>query len=311
MPEKSLYHESVLQKEVLSNFMTDKIKTVFDGTLGLGGHAKLILENFSNIEHYIATDLDPQHFDFATQKLAKFSLKLVLHNTNFSELGRHLESDNYAKPLAILLDLGLCSNQVDDETKGFSFIKDGPLNMSFGEETKNRAEEIINTYDLKPLTKILRDYGEEPAAFQIAKKIIKARIKQPIKTTQQFKEIIEKSVAFEKRRKAVMRVFQAIRIETNQELQHLEKALSEALRIMQSGDRIGIMSFHSLEDRIVKRFFNKAAKPKTEANAFSLHAEVETAKLKILTKKPIVPSDEELTQNPRSRSVKFRIAEKI
>ena len=247
----------------------------------------------------------------ATQKLAKFSIKLVLHNTNFSELGRHLESDNYAKPLAILLDLGLCSNQVDDETKGFSFIKDGPLNMSFGEETKNRAEEIINTYDLKPLTKILRDYGEEPAAFQIAKKIIKARIKQPIKTTQQFKEIIEKSVAFEKRRKAIMRVFQAIRIETNQELQHLEKALSEALRIMQSGDRIGIMSFHSLEDRIVKRFFNKAAKPKTEANAFSLHAEVETAKLKILTKKPIVPSDEELTQNPRSRSVKFRIAEKI
>lgn len=304
-------HESVLKKEVLNVFMTSKIKTVFDGTLGLGGHAQIILEKYPQIEKYIGTDLDIQHLNFTQKRLEKWDNKVFLKNDNFSSIKKIEQEIGFPRPLAVLLDLGICSNQVDDSEKGFSFMKDGPLNMAFDQKNSSTCSEIVNEQTEKELSAIFKNYGEEPAHKRIAEKIVESRIENPITTTSELRTIIEKSVPARFAKKTLMRVFQALRIATNNELEHLEKVLKDTMELLQSGDRLGVMSFHSLEDRIVKQFFKQSATPKTEETAFSLHTEVEPAQGKILTKSPICPTKEEISANPRSRSVKFRIIEKI
>lgn len=304
-------HESVLKKEVLNIFMTSNIKTVFDGTLGLGGHAQIILEEFPKIEKYVGTDLDIQHLDFAKKRLKKWSKKVFLKNNNFSSIKKIEQEIIFPRPLAVLLDLGICSNQVDDSEKGFSFSKDGPLNMAFDQKNSSRCYEIVNNQSESELSEIFKIYGEEPSHYKIAKKIVESRVQNPIKTTSELRILIEKSVHPKVVKKTLMRVFQALRIVTNKELEHLEKVLNDTMDLLESGDRFGIMSFHSLEDRMVKRFFKQHATPKTKETVFSLHSEIEPAQGKVLTKSPICPTKEEILENPRSRSVKFRIIEKI
>ncbi len=311
MPLKKLVHLSVLQKEVLKTLITPETRTVFDGTLGLGGHAELILSHFPQIETYIGVDLDKQHLTFAQNRLKEWETKTIYFNQNFSTIREIIETVDPARPIAILLDLGLCSNQLDDPEKGFSFRTEGPLDMSFGVSETGGCETMINTASAKELRRIFREYGEEPGAHRLSQKIVMAREHQAIKTTSDLRSVVEKNTKPQDLQKTLMRVFQALRIATNDELGHLEKVLAEALVVMKTGDRIGVMSFHSLEDRMVKKFFRQQSSPITKVGIHSLHEVVAPAKFNLLTKKPIVPTKEEISENPRARSVKFRIAEKI
>ncbi|NJP03789.1 16S rRNA (cytosine(1402)-N(4))-methyltransferase RsmH [Candidatus Gracilibacteria bacterium] len=305
-----LFHDPVLKNEVLEELVTPATSVFFDGTLGLGGHAEAVLEKYGRIEKYVATDLDKQHLEFARNRLKKFDKKLALHLGNFSEFSTIFPQERLQEGTAsVLLDLGLCSNQIDDPEKGFSFMADGPLKMAF--DGSERAEELLNTVSEKDLTRVFRDFGELKRAPILARKIIEARKEKPLKTTGELRSIIETHTHPLERKKTLTQVFQAIRIEANQELEHLQKFLNEALEILQKGDRLGIMSYHSLEDRYVKNTFTKATKPETAETQFSLHTVVAPAPFELITRKPITPTKEEIARNPRSRSVKFRIIEKI
>jgi 16S rRNA (cytosine1402-N4)-methyltransferase len=311
MLHQTLKHDSVLQNEVIESLLHPSAASVFDGTLGLGGHANLILKTYPNIKLYIGTDLDGQHLAMARQNLDTYKDKFIGIEANFSAISEVNQSHPLPRPTCILLDLGVCSNHLDDETKGFSHQADGPLHMAFSTNQEYNCEKILNEESVAGLTKIMREFGEEPAAHRIALKIVAAREAQPLTRTSELKEIIEKSVHPRDRKKALTRVFQAFRMATNQELHHLTLALDSSFDLMETGDRIGVMSYHSLEDRVVKRQFQRRSRPKTEATKFSLHETVEPAEINLITKKPVSASLEEIERNPRSRSVKFRIAEKL
>ena len=309
MANKKLFHDPVLAAEILQHLITEKTTLFFDGTLGLGGHASFLLSGAPKLKTYIGTDLDQQHLNFAQERLAKWSEKLVLHPVNFSELGRLIDW-NEAGRISILLDLGICSNHVDDEQKGFSFQADGPLHMAFDETAETNAATIVNQAPQRELMRIFKDYGEEPEAHRISHKVVAERAHQSLKTTSQLVSVVEASVHPRDRRKAVMRVFQALRIAVNDEFGHLEKALVTALENLRGQDRLGIITYHSLEDRIVKQFFKTHAQPITTETDLSLHTEIEPAAWRLVNKKPILPTNLELERNPRSRSAKLRIIEK-
>ena len=312
MPDHDLHHDPVLLKEVLEYLLTDQTTHFFDGTLGLGGHAEKVISCPSGLQVYIGCDLDAQHLEYADQRLKALKaekIKIQLHQMNFSDI-QNVVPDNRSGSLSILLDLGLCSNHVDDASKGFSFSEDGPLNMSFSSNPLENAETVLNHYEQRDLTRIFREYGEEPAAFRIARAINDKRKQQPLRTTFELKEVISSQVSGQALKKALTRIFQAIRMEVNEELHHLEHALADCLELMDTGDRLGVISYHSLEDRVVKKFFAKSSKPETREGLHSLHEEVAPAKGALLTRKPIGPSDTELQKNPRSRSAKLRVIEK-
>jgi 16S rRNA (cytosine1402-N4)-methyltransferase len=313
---KALFHLPVLHQEVIDQLCPSNVQTFFDGTLGLGGHAELIMKTFPNLDKYIATELDPEHLDYAMNRLKIFKNKLEVHNNNFAELERILsgaqktETDNHTqiqRPMAILLDLGLCSNQVDQAEKGFSFQAEGPLKMSFS--GTNAAELFLNEATTDHLSRVFRDYGELPQHKRIAQRIAFARKTTPLKTTTQLRDIIEKATHPREHKKNVLLAFQAIRMEVNDELTVIKTAINGAFAVMKTGDRLGVMSYHSLEDRLVKQLFTKASKPVTAADSFSLHSIVKEADFFLHTRKPILPSPEEITINPRARSAKFRIIE--
>jgi 16S rRNA (cytosine1402-N4)-methyltransferase len=311
MTDQHWHHSPVLKEEVLKYFIFSNAKSIFDGTTGLGGHAEAILSDFDNIEKYIACDLDDSHLLFAKKRLNKWENKTIFINSNFSEIKKITQDLMPPRPLLILCDLGICSTHVDDEEKGFTFSKDTPLNMSYDQKSSSTCAEILNNEKEIKIFEILKNFGEEPNARKIAQKIVETRIEKPFKTTFDLREIIESSVPPQFRKKALARVFQAFRIAVNDELGHLQKLLNDGFEIMETGDRMGIMSYHSLEDRLVKNHFRNHSKPKTTETKFSLNEIIEKANFRLLTKKPITPTKEELKANPRSRSVKFRICEKI
>lgn len=302
-------HVPVLLAEVMDTLLQKNVETVFDGTLGLGGHGEAILTAHAKV-HYVACDLDEEHLGFASNRLQPFRDRVWLHHGSFSKMGEWL-SDKNKRPLSILLDLGLCSNHVDNPEKGFSFDGDGPLNMAFDGNQAHRAEQFLNNASEDQINKVIKEYGEEPFSRRIAQNIVKAREEKPMKTTHELRAAVEASVYPQDRKKALSRVFQGLRIEINDELQVLKDALEAAFALMKVGDRLGIISYHSLEDRIVKQAFKGVSKPLTEETPFSKHEIVEPAQFKILTKKAIEPTQEERDINPRSRSAKFRILEKI
>ena len=302
-----LSHIPVLLRETIDQLIDTKTKAFFDGTLGLGGHAESILNQFNTIKMYYGNDLDPQHLAFAQKRLAAFDGRVSFSNQNFAELASIIPASS-PRPLSILLDLGLCSNHIDDAEKGFSFAVDGPLKMSFAGD--NKAEEIVNEADEQTLTKIFRDYGEIRHARSLARFVVKNRTESPIRTTYQLRDIIESGTHPREQKKTVVLAFQAIRIAANDELNVLIKALEDACSLMQSGDRLGIISYHSLEDRIVKQTFAQKSKPVTAPTAQSLHTVVKEAEFLLKTKKPILPSVSEVANNPRARSARLRVLEK-
>ncbi|MCB1113909.1 MAG: 16S rRNA (cytosine(1402)-N(4))-methyltransferase RsmH [Chlamydiia bacterium] len=299
-------HKSVLWKEVLESFQDIDLKVFVDGTLGAGGHSGLILKAHPKIEKLVGFDQDPQALALAKQNLKPFESKIEFIADNFSNLSKHVSSAD-----GILVDLGVSSMQLDQAEKGFSFRFEGPLDMRMNPEGELSAEEIVNQWDEKELALIFRDFGEEKKWRKAARIVVEARKSAPITTTKQLVDILEKPL-FDPKSKIhpLTRVFQALRIATNRELDVLKAFLPQALQVLNPGGRLAVISFHSLEDRIVKRFFRDKASDKVSTEGLGgvfLDKEPEG---KVLTSKPIEAKDEEIQENPRARSAKLRVFEK-
>lgn len=292
------FHVPVMLSEVLNYLDPRPGKKYVDCTLGGAGYTVALAKEVGASGQIMGIDLDELAIKNAQAVIDEQKLEnIILINDNFKNL-KSVINEKFSSQMkldGIVFDLGLSSAQLDDETRGFSFKGDRPLDMSFGPANQLSTEEIINTYPLLELTRIFQEYGEEKHAYRIAKEIVEVRKNKKIKTTADLVTIIESVIPFRFRSKIhpATKVFQALRMETNEELKALSEVLPEAVSLLKPHGRLVVVSFHSGEDRIVKRFL------KAEAG------------LKILTKRPLVPSREESTENPRARSAKLRAAEKI
>ncbi len=286
-------HLPVLLKEVLLCFEGKELKVFFEGTVGAGGHAKAILEAHPEIERYLACDRDPKALALARESLAPWEDKVEWIHGPFAELKGYLEERGLSSIDGFLIDVGVSSMQLDERERGFSFLGDAPLDMRMNPDGELTAEIIVNRYSEAELSRILFEYGEERRSRQVAKAIVEARRKKRIKTTQELVAIIQPVATKGKLHPATL-TFQALRIVVNDELGQLEKGLLSAIENTSPGGVIAAISFHSLEDRIVKNVLRDEKK-----------------KLEILTKKPVEASDVEIKVNPRARSAKLRAAVRV
>lgn len=301
-------HTPVLMHEVLEAFAGLKLQTFVDCTLGAAGHAEAILQAHPELDHFIGIDQDPQAHALALKRLAPWKNKVVLVQGNFRDLNRHLTQDVEG----ILIDLGVSSMQLDQPEKGFSFMREGPLDMRMDPTQALTAEEIVNTWPEKELAHLFLDFGEEKQGRSAARGIIKARQNKPIKTTKDLVDVLHPVLA-RKAKKGIhplTLVFQALRIVVNGELEALEKVLPQALSHLKKGGRLAVISFHSLEDRLVKNFIQYEASDKENTSGLAGLFVDKNPTVTPVTRKPIVASPEEMEVNPRSRSAKLRVVEK-
>lgn len=300
-------HLPVLQKEVIEYLDPKTNENFVDATIGLGGHTIAILERTAPEGKVLGIELDPELY----RKLAGTKInRLILKNDSYINLKKIVEEHNFKPVQGILFDLGISSWHLEKSGRGFSFQRDEPLDMRYSEQCYLTAGKIVNEWSEKEIEKILREYGQERFSRGIAKKIVTRRKAEPIKTTLQLVKIIKEAVPKKyhrgkprrsaygtlRGRHPATRTFQALRIAVNDELENIKKALPQALEVLASDGRIVIISFHSLEDRIVKNFFKENTKK---------------GQLEVLTKKPISPGLEELKKNPRSKSAKLRAATRL
>ncbi len=306
------YHQPVLLNESLDFLITDKNGTYIDGTLGGGGHAGAIIKKINSGGNLLAFDKDAAAILRAKflfeEEINSLPPRLVLFNTSFSEASSICQQRGI-NPAGILLDLGVSSQQLDTDQRGISYRIDSPLDMRFG-DSGITAREILNTYSEEAIANILYTYGEEPRSRHIAKNIVQARNIKPLETTFDLRKIIEDITPSNYHFKTLSRVFQAIRIEVNQEIDVLTKTLNEIISVLTTSGRIVVISYHSLEDRVVKQIF-KANARKTKINKYANNDTNSVPNLKVITKKPIIPSEDEILCNPRARSAKMRVAEKL
>ena len=302
-------HLSVLYQESINLLQPKNHGRYVDGTLGAGGHAAGILDSSQPDGELLGLDIDDLALKIAEDRLAGYGSRVIIKKDSYANLAGQLRMINWACADGILLDLGLSSMQLDTPDRGFSFMKDAPLDMRFNIAQKRTAAEIINTWSEKDLIKILWDFGEEPKSRQIAASIVGQR---PISTTRQLAALILK--AYKGKRGKVhpaTQTFQALRIAVNEELDTLEKGLEEALKALCRGGRLAVISFHSLEDRKVKQYFQRESRdcicPPEQPVCVCGHK----ASVSLITKKAIIPSQEEVVKNPRARSAKLRVVEKI
>lgn len=295
-------HISVLLNESIDGLQIQKGDVVVDGTLGGGGHTLEVIKRFKNDVKIICLDLDKDAIDRSKKLIEKTKGDVIFKNNGFQDIDKVLESLKIKQINQIMLDLGLSSFQLEESGRGFSFSKNEPLLMTMKKENDENdltASTIVNDWSEETLADIIYGFGEEKFSRKIAKAIVESRIEKKIETTFDLVEIIEKAVGrFYKGKKIhpATRTFQALRIATNSELSNLEEVIQKSFKCLSKGGRMAIISFHSLEDRIVKKAFINL---KEENIA------------KIITKKPIIPTSEEIRSNPRSRSAKLRIIEKI
>lgn len=279
-----------------------------DGTLGAGGHARGILEACAPDGQLLGLDVDPQALALARETLAPYEGRIHLVQASHITLGEQLAALQWGLVDGILLDLGASSMQFDNAERGFSFMQDGPLDMRFGPHALMSAEEILNTFDEKELAEIIFRYGEDRDSRKIAKAIVMNR---PLRTTRELAAVIERaSPRRGDRAHPATQTFQALRIAVNDELAAVEKTLPQAVSALRSGGRCAVISFHSLEDRIVKEYFREQSKDIVNPPYERIYAEERQAVVKLITKKPTLPSDEETKDNPRARSAKLRVVEK-
>ncbi len=287
-------HVSVLLNEVLEILALQSGQVVADGTLGRAGHAIEILKRTAPDGKLIGLDKDPEAVREAGDRLAEYGKRAVIVQADFRELPRVLAETGIGRVDAILLDLGVSSPQIEDAGRGFSFLQEGPLDMRMDPRQELTAEEIVNQYPEEDIRQILWDYGEERLARQIARRIAEERRSRPIRTTKALENVVFHAVPKSYRYGRIhpaTRTFQALRIAVNGELEALTQFLKEAPDCLKDGGRLAVISFHSLEDRIVKNAFRELGKNKMGM---------------ILTKKPMVPAEGETQSNPRSRSAKLR-----
>ena len=302
-------HEPVLYQEIILALRPRDGGFYVDGTVGAGGHAWGILEASSPSGKLLGLDLDPQALDLAQERLSPFEDRATLVRASYTTLGVQLESLGWDSVQGILLDLGLSSMQLDTPERGFSLRSDGPLDMRFDPQAEIKAADLVNNLPEAELADLIYRFGEERRSRQVARAIVAAR---PLHTTEELKGIVTKVVGRGKSRiHPATRTFQALRIATNKELEAVTTVLPEAMRALSLGGRLAVISFHSLEDRIVKQFFKRESRdcicPSQQPVCTCEHQ----ASLKVITRKPIRPEQIEVDANPRARSALLRIAEKL
>lgn len=306
----SSYHLPVLSVEVMKYIISDKSGIYVDCTLGGGGHSELILNELSNKATFIGIDQDGDAIQTAQKRLSRFNNVQLIQN-NFKNLNQILRNLNIKKIDGLLLDLGVSSYQIDSEIRGFSYNTDTELDMRMNQNNTLTAADILNNYSKEELVKIFFNYGEEKKSKIIASFIIKEREKELFNSTFQLKKIIEKVVNPKYKIKSFSRIFQALRIEVNKELESLKLVLDDSLKVLNKGGRLVVISYHSLEDRIVKRFFKYWEYPCTCPRELPICSCGNTPEIKILTKKVIKASYAEVAKNSRARSALLRVGEKI
>jgi len=301
-------HTTVLLHETVNSLPLETGKIFVDCTLGGGGHSLEILK--SSEARLIAIDKDEYAIDYSKERLKEYSDRITFVRSDFREIRKVLEDLGVEKVDGLIADLGVSSFQLDDESRGFSYMKDSPIDMRMDRDDPFSAEQIVNGYPKDELIRILYEYGEEKYAPRIAEAIIRNR---PIETTGQLSEIVKSALPAAERRKnhhPAKKTFQAIRIETNGELEALKSAVEDFIDVLNDGGIAAIITFHSLEDRIVKEAFRKAENPCTCPPSFPVCVCGKKSRGRVMTKKPIVPSEEEVEDNPRARSAKLRVFRK-
>lgn len=305
-------HTSVLLREFLRFYEDKSLRYFVDGTLGAGGHAAAVLETHPEIELFIGIDQDDTALRIARERLLPWQQKILLVKGNFEDLKKHLEKKQIRFVDGLLFDLGVSSMQFDIPEKGFSFSQDGPLDMRMNQEALLTADEIVNTWSEQDIGRVLREYGEEKQWRMAARAIVSAREKEPIRTTKQLAAILNPLFSWKKKGiNPLTLIFQGLRIAVNRELDVLASMLPQALDCLVKGGRLSVISFHSLEDRIVKNCFRYAADDKENTSGLGGIFLDKEPMIQILTRKPVSPSDEEIQSNPRSRSAKLRVVEKL
>jgi len=305
-------HEPVMREEVLSWLVRNQSGVYVDGTIGGGGHALAILENTR--ASLVGIDLDAEAISAARQRLDSFQPRVKLVKGNFADLASVLDGFNIEKVDGVILDLGVSSHQLDAAHRGFSFSQSAPLDMRMDRDEKLRAYDIVNGFKPSELERVIRLYGEEKMAARIAGAIVRRRDVSPIETTAELAQLITQAMPHSMKHQKIhpaTRTFQAIRIAVNRELDTLAPGIEAAVAALSTGGRLGVISFHSLEDRIVKHTFRDLAAtcvcPKDVPRCVC-HKQ---AVVKVLTRKAVTPSLEEIRRNPRARSAKLRVAERI
>lgn len=302
-------HESVLLTEVLEGLQVRAGGHYLDGTLGAGGHSQAILEASAPDGRLLAFDVDPQAIEIASQALAAFGDRVEIRRGSYTGMEEAVAELGWPPLDGILLDLGASSMQFDQAQRGFSIRNEGPLDMRFDPDMEHSAAEIVNEWSQEGLKELLETYGEQPRAWRVAEAIVAAR---PVESTKQLAEIVARALRSKKRGiHPATKTFQALRIGVNAELENIRTVLPQALSLLAESGRLAVISFHSLEDRIVKQFFAQESSdcicPPEQLLCTCGH----TAKVKRITRKPLVASEHEVAANPRARSAKLRIVEKL
>lgn len=309
MPE----HKSVLLHECIENLNIKPDGIYVDGTLGLGGHSMEIAKRLTT-GRLIAIDQDETAIERSKARLAPWAERITFVHGNFRSLGKILDDLGIDRVNGMLFDLGVSSPQLDEAERGFSYMADAPLDMRMDQSAPVTAWTVVNTWPERELVRILRDYGEERYANRIAGNIVRAREKKPVETTLELVDIIKSAMpgaALREKQHPAKRSFQAIRIAVNGELDALPPMLEAAVSHLNAGGRLAVISFHSLEDRIIKKTMQELATGCTCPPNFPVCVCGKTPKIRLVSRKPIVSGDAELAENPRARSAKLRVAEKL
>ena len=306
--EDFIYHRPVLEKEVVELLEPKPGSFIVDGTCGGGGHTEALLESGANV---LALDQDPDAVQHVSEQLASFGRRVTVRQANFRHAAKVLDELGIRAIGGALLDLGVSSRQLENPERGFSLVRNGPLDMRMDPRTELTAATIVNEYSAEQLTRLFRELGEEPAARRIASLIVKMRKRFPFRETLPLARAIEKLAGRHGRRHPATQVFQALRMEVNGELAALEEGLRVLAGRLQPGARIAVIAFHSLEDRIVKNFFRDHSREWLDRPEWPAPQRNPDYDLKLVTPKPVEPSEDEQRANPRSRSAKLRVAKKI
>ncbi len=305
-------HISVLKDELINNLNLKEDSIIVDGTLGYAGDSSIILERIKK-GFLFAFDQDSEAIEYSTNVLNKIGTNFTIIKSNFVNLKQELNKRGIEKIDGAIFDLGVSSPQLDNGRRGFSYHEDARLDMRMDKDNPLDAYYVVNNYDLNDLTRIFRDYGEDKFAYQIAKKIVKQREEKPLETTLELVEVIKSAVPEKEKRKKhpAKQIFQAIRIEVNHELDVIKPALEQALEMLNVGGRVEVITFHSLEDKIVKKYFKEVCSIDDKIKGLPNIPKEYLPDFKLVVNKAIIPTDKELENNNRARSAKLRIIERV
>lgn len=305
-------HVSVLLNESISSLNLKENSIIVDATLGYGGHSSSILDRIKK-GYLFAFDQDSEAIRHSADRLSKIGTNFTIIKSNFVNMKEELEKLNVSKVDGVLFDLGVSSPQLDEAERGFSFHEDAPLDMRMDQEQSLTAYDVVNNYSKEELSRIFLKYGEDKFSNNIAKKIVEYRETKKIETTLELVEIIKTAVPMKFRidKHPARQIFQAIRIEVNHELDVIEPALNQAMDLLNVGGRIAVITFHSLEDRLVKNIFKEKCKIDDKLKGLPNIPEEYLPDFRLVENKAIVPSEEELEKNPRARSSKLRVIERV